>query len=123
MDLAGGFAPVYFLSLGFVFIGMFYIWIIPESVTKRGQVEEEEEVDMNQNEMEKTDVKPAKKKSFWTHFLETNKLFLETIRFIFRCIQRVEMDPYNNKNILFLATESTGSATSSWACCCSASSP
>ena len=49
---------MYFLSLGFVFIGMFYIWIIPESVTKRGQVEEEEEeVDMNQNEMEKTDVR------------------------------------------------------------------
>ena len=114
---------MYFLSLGFVFIGMFYIWIIPESVTRRGQVEVEEEVDMNQNEMEKTDVKPVKKKSFWTHFLETNKLFLETIRFIFRCIQRVEMDPYNNKNILFLAGESTGSATSSWACFCSASSP
>ena len=115
---------MYFLSLGFVFIGMFYIWIIPESVTRRGQVEvEEEEVDMNQNEMEKTDIKPARKKSFWTHFLETNKLFLETIRFIFRCIQRVEMDPYNNKNILFLAGESTGSATSSSACCCSASSP
>ena len=115
---------MYFLSLGFVFIGMFYIWIIPESVTRRGQVDVEEEVDMNQNEMEKTDIKPAKKKSFWTHFLETNKLFLETIRFIFRCIQRVEMDPYNNKNILFfLAGESTGSATSSWACCCSASSP
>ena len=114
---------MYFLSLGFVFIGMFYIWIIPESVTRRGQVEVEEEVDMNQNEMEKADVKSATKKSFWTHFLETNKLFLETIRFIFRCIQRVEMDPYNNKNILFLAGESTGSATSSSACCCSASSP
>ena len=46
--LSGGFAPVYIVSLSFVFIGIFYISLIPESVTRRT----DEEVDMNANEVE-----------------------------------------------------------------------
>ena len=83
---SGGFAPVYIVSLSFVFIGIFYISLIPESVTKRT----DEEVDMNANEVdEKTDknelhVKAEKRRSPWRVFTDTNKLFLETIKFMFR---------------------------------------
>ena len=84
--LSGGFAPVYIVSLSFVFIGIFYISLIPESVTKRT----DEEVDMNANEVdEKTDknelhAKAEKSRSPWRVFTDTNKLFLETIKFMFR---------------------------------------
>ena len=84
--LSGGFAPVYIVSLSFVFIGIFYISLIPESVTKRT----DEEVDMNANEVdEKNDknlphVKAEKRRSPWRVFTDTNKLFLETIKFMFR---------------------------------------
>ena len=84
--LSGGFAPVYIVSLSFVFIGIFYISLIPESVTKRT----DEEVDMNANEVdERTDknelhVKTEKRRNPWRVFTDTNKLFLETIKFMFR---------------------------------------
>ena len=53
--MSGGFAPVYFVSLSFVFVGLFYILLIPESVTKRK--DEDEDVDMNANETnEKNDI-------------------------------------------------------------------
>ena len=85
--LSGGFAPVYIVSLSFVFIGIFYISLIPESVTKR---KTDEEVDMNANEVdEKNDknllhAKAGKRRSPWRVFTDTNKLFLETTKFMFR---------------------------------------
>ena len=84
--LLGGFAPVYIVSLSFVFIGIFYISLIPESVTRR----KEEDVDMNANEVdeknEKNEIpeKSKKRRSPWRVFMDTNKLFLETIKFMFR---------------------------------------
>lgn len=85
--LSGGFAPVYIVSLSFVFIGIFYISLIPESVTRRT----DEEVDMNANEVEEKNnkknelhVKTEKRRSPWRVFTDTNKLFLETIKFMFR---------------------------------------
>ena len=84
--LLGGFAPVYIVSLSFVFIGIFYISLIPESVTRR----KEEDVDMNANEVdeknEKNEIpeKSKKRRSPWRVFIDTNKLFLETIKFMFR---------------------------------------
>ena len=36
--LAGGFYPVYFTSLGLIFAGMFYLWLIPESVEKATKI-------------------------------------------------------------------------------------
>ena len=83
--MSGGFAPVYFVSLSFVFVGLFYIKLIPESVTKRK--DEDEDVDMNANETnEKNDilVKSDKRRSVWRVFVDTNKLFLDTIKFMFR---------------------------------------
>ena len=84
--LSGGFAPVYIVSLSFVFIGIFYISLIPESVTRRT----DEEVDMNANEVEgknnknELHVKTEKRRRPWRVFTDTNKLFLETIKFMFR---------------------------------------
>ena len=84
--LLGGFAPVYIVSLSFVFIGIFYISLIPESVTRR----KEEDVDMNANEVdeknEKNEIpeKSKRRRSPWRVFTDTNKLFLETIKFMFR---------------------------------------
>ena len=83
--MSGGFAPVYFVSLSFVFVGLFYILLIPESVTKRK--DEDQDVDMNANETnEKNDilVKSDKRRSVWRVFVDTNKLFLDTIKFMFR---------------------------------------
>ena len=83
--MSGGFAPVYFVSLSFVFVGLFYIVLIPESVTKRK--DEDQDVDMNANETnEKNDilVKSDKRRSVWRVFVDTNKLFLDTIKFMFR---------------------------------------
>ena len=75
---------MYFFSLGFVFIGMIYIWIIPESVIRKDGEEEDddEDVDLNANEVEKVPKKP--KKNLWRHFVDTNKLFITTIKYIFR---------------------------------------
>ena len=83
--MSGGFAPVYFVSLSFVFVGLFYILLIPESVTKRK--DEDQDVDMNANETnEKNEilVKSDKRRSVWRVFVDTNKLFLDTIKFMFR---------------------------------------
>ena len=83
----GGFAPVYIVSLSFVFIGILYISLIPESVTKR---KDDDDVDMNANEVdeknEKYEIreKSGKKRSPWRVFIDTNKLFLDTIKFMFR---------------------------------------
>ena len=99
----GGFAPVYFFSLGFIFIGLIYIWIIPESVTRRQDEEEEEEdVDLNANEVEKVEKKP--KKSLWCHFMDTNKLLLQTIRYIFRYIYVIGeyLQGISNIHLLFI---------------------
>ena len=83
--LLGGFAPVYIVSLSFVFIGIFYISLIPESVTRR----KDEDVDMNANEVDEKNEKNEseklkKRRSPWRVFTDTNKLFLETIKFLFR---------------------------------------
>ena len=83
--LLGGFAPVYIVSLSFVFIGIFYISLIPESVTRR----KDEDVDMNANEVDDKNEKienekSKKRRSPWRVFTDTNRLFLETIKFMFR---------------------------------------
>ena len=88
----GGFAPVYWTSLAFIFLGVFYIWMIPESVTRRTNAkdvdeEEEEEDEDSNNNITKDDEKLVpnkKKKSFWNFLVETSRLFLETIKYIFR---------------------------------------
>ena len=51
---------------------------------RQDEEEEEEDVDLNANEVEKVEKKP--KKSLWGHFMDTNKLLLQTIRYIFRYI-------------------------------------
>ena len=63
---------------------MIYIWIIPESVIRKDGEEEDddEDVDLNANEVEKVPKKP--KKNLWRHFVDTNKLFITTIKYIFR---------------------------------------
>ena len=82
----GGFAPVYIVSLSFVFIGIFYISLIPESVTRR----KDEDVDMNANEVDDKknekieNEKSKKRRSPRRVFTDTNRLFLETVKFMFR---------------------------------------
>ena len=80
-NISGGFLAVYSTSLGFTVLGILYIWLIPESVTKRSHVEEE--FDPNNNEDEE-----AKRinvcQRLWNFVVDTNKLFIDTIRFVFR---------------------------------------
>ena len=76
--------------MGFIFLGILYIWLIPESVTRRTQAKEidgdEEEEDSNNNITDDdTKLMPIKKKkSLWTFIVDTSNLFLETIKYIFR---------------------------------------
>ena len=70
---------MYFTSLGFVFVGLFYIWIIPESVTRR----KNEKIEDEKSLLEKEE-KP--RRSLWRFFVDTNKLFLETTKYIFRFV-------------------------------------
>ena len=91
--ILGGFAPVYWTSLGFIFLGILYIWLIPESVTRRTQPkevndeEEEGEEEDSNNNIPDDDAKLIpikKKKSIWTFIVDTSNLFLDTIKYIFR---------------------------------------
>ena len=93
MLVLGGFAPVYWTSLGFIFLGILYIWLIPESVTRRTQAkdtddeEKEEEEEDSNNNITDDDAKLMpikKKKTIWTFIVDTSNLFLETIKYIFR---------------------------------------
>ena len=77
--------------MGFIFLGILYIWLIPESVTRRTQAkeidDEEEEEDSNNNVPDDDDTKLVpikKKKSIWTFIVDTSNLFLDTIKYIFR---------------------------------------
>ena len=77
ITLSGGFFAVYATSLGFTVLGILYIWLIPESVTRRSHTEE----DPNNNKEEKH-VNVCQR--VWQSFVSTNKLFVSTIRFLFR---------------------------------------
>ena len=75
---AGGFAPVYFTSLGFIILGILYILFIPESVTRRQGGGKSEE---NNNIGAKKD-KP--RRSISQFIVETNRLFADTVKYIFK---------------------------------------
>ena len=77
--ISGGFLAVYSTSLGFTFLGILYIWLIPESVTRRSHVEVE--FDPNNNEETKRIGVCQRLINF---ICDTNKLFIDTIRFVFR---------------------------------------
>ena len=85
---AGGFLPVYITSLSFVFIGLFYIWLIPESVTKRSHAKSKGVEDVDSME---EDNKPKENifQRIRRFFNETNKLLLETFKYVFRYLKRL----------------------------------
>ena len=78
---AGGFLPVYITSLAFVFCGLFYIWLIPESITKRSHVNNQ---DVENIVTEENMEKPNIFQRLWRFFKETNKIFVETFKYVFR---------------------------------------
>ena len=82
---AGGFLPVYITSLSFVFIGLFYIWLIPESVTKRSHAKSKGVEDIKEEE----DNTPKENmfRRIRRFFNETNKLLLETFKYVFRYLK------------------------------------
>ena len=71
---------MYSTSLGFTVLGILYIWFIPESVTRRSHMEE----DNNNNNNNKEEKKINICQRFWNFVVDTNKLFVQTIRFVFR---------------------------------------
>ena len=79
LSISGGFLAVYCTSLGFTVLGILYIWLIPESVTKRSHVEEK--FDPNNNEEAK---RVNVFQRLWNFVVDTNRLFVDTIRFVFR---------------------------------------
>ena len=82
---AGGLLSVYITSLSFVFIGIFYIWLIPESVTNRSHTESKNVEDIKEEE----DNKPKENifRRIRRFFNETNKLLLETFKYVFRYLK------------------------------------
>ena len=77
-SLAGGFYPVYFTSLGLIFAGMFYLWLIPESVEKATKIS-----DSNNNKGDEEKQINVVSKA-WRSFNQTNRLFCHTLRYVFR---------------------------------------
>ena len=77
--LLGGFYPVYFTSLGLIFIGMFYLWLIPESVEKENKIS-----DSNNNKGDEENQAKNVVSKVWRSFTQTNRLFCETLRYVFR---------------------------------------
>ena len=77
-SLLGGFYPVYFTSLGLIFIGIFYLWLIPESVEKETKISENNN---NKGDQEKQINVVSK---VWGSFKQTNRLFSQTLRYVFR---------------------------------------
>ena len=75
---SGGYLAVYSTSLGFIFIGIIYIWLIPESVTLRSHTVTGEEEDQSGGE------KPGLLGRAWAGFCSTNHLLWETLHFVFR---------------------------------------
>ena len=75
----GGFLPVYLVSLGFVFVGLLYIWLIPESIAQRSHTHRDKQGAEDERSIEGNICK-----KLWTFFSNTNKLLLETFKFIFR---------------------------------------
>ena len=76
--LVGGFYPVYFTSLGLIFIGMFYLWLIPESVEKETKISDSN----NNKEDQEKQINVVSK--VWRSFKQTNRLFSQTLRYVFR---------------------------------------
>ena len=75
--IEGGFLPVYFTSLGFILLGILYILLIPESVTRRDNYYEEDEDD-------ETALIKNPRRNLFQFIKDTNKLFWETIKYVFR---------------------------------------
>ena len=74
---------MYFTSLGLIFVGIFYLWLIPESVEKPKEKQKEGDSN-NNNEVQEREENVASK--LWTSFKGTNKLFVETLKYIFRSL-------------------------------------
>ena len=81
---AGGFLPVYITSLVFVFLGLFYIWLIPESITKRSHMKSQDMKDQESLTEEEKQREETILRRAWRLFNETNKLLVETFRYVFR---------------------------------------
>ena len=81
---AGGFLPVYITSLSFVFLGLFYIWLIPESITKHSHVKTKD-ADIDEETQEENNGKGENIFQRLSRFVtETNKLLVETFKYVFR---------------------------------------
>ena len=78
-SLQGGFYPVYFTSLGLIFIGMFYLWLIPESVQKENKIS-----DSNNNKEDHEEKQLNVVSKAWRSFTQTYRLFCQTLRYVFR---------------------------------------
>ena len=76
--LLGGFYPVYFTSLGLIFVGIFYLWLIPESVEKETKISDSNN---NKGDQEKQINVVSK---VWSSFKQTNRLFCKTLQYVFR---------------------------------------
>ena len=77
-SLLGGFYPVYFTSLGLIFVGIFYLWLIPESVEKETKISDSN----NNKEDQEKQINVVSK--VWGSFKQTNRLFSQTLRYVFR---------------------------------------
>ena len=77
-SLLGGFYPVYFTSLGLIIVGIFYLWLIPESVEKETKISDSN----NNKEDQEKQVNVVSK--VWGSFKQTNRLFSQTLRYVFR---------------------------------------
>ena len=67
--------------MSLIFVGIFYLWLIPESVDKE-KCKKAAEDSNNNNRAEEKDFNIVRK--VWISFTETNKLFVETLKYIFR---------------------------------------
>ena len=76
--ILGGFYPVYFTSLGLIFVGIFYLWLIPESVEKETKISDSN----NNKEDQEKQINVVSK--VWGSFKQTNRLFSQTLRYVFR---------------------------------------
>ena len=77
--------PVYITSLSFVFLGLFYIWLIPESITKHSHVKTKDADDIDEETLEENNGKGENIfQRLSRFFTETNKLLVETFKYVFR---------------------------------------
>ena len=76
-----GFLPVYIVSLCFVFLGVLYIWFIPESISARSHMKKKESEEM---EDKPHFISEHFFKRVWNLFKQSNNVFLDTFKYVFR---------------------------------------